>query len=127
MSVGSVAVIGETVIVHWCQERRVWFAMARSRVLERDEKDPGLLFRMSAASRVCFLRSGLILAGLKEAAIWPKVREEFMRLVRNGRMLLEVAWRRDRVKVALLDVTILWTSSEEREIKWVKTGVYRER
>ena len=47
---------------------------------------------MSTASRVSFLRSDLILAGLKEAAMRPKVGEELTWIVRNGRMSLENAW-----------------------------------
>ena len=43
-------------------------------------------------SRVGFLRSGLTLR--------PEVKEELMRVVRNGKMSLETAWRRDGVKGA---------------------------
>ena len=48
---------------------------------------------MSLVSRVSFIRRGFILAVLKDAGIRPKVREELIRVVRNGRMLLEMAWR----------------------------------
>ena len=50
---------------------------------------------MSAVSRVGFLRSGLTLAILKDAVIRPEVREELMREVRNGRMSLEITWKRE--------------------------------
>ena len=46
-------------------------------------------------SRVGFLRSGLTLAILKDAGIRPEVREDLMREVRNGRMSLDTAWRRE--------------------------------
>ena len=51
-----------------------------------------------------------------------------IRVMRNGRMSLEAAWRREegfgsRLQVvAWLNVTILLTPSEERGIKWVKTA-----
>ena len=66
---------------------------------------------MSAVSRVGFLRSGLTLAILKDAGIRPEVREELMRVVRNGRMSLETAWKREEGMgtrgqvVAWLDIT----------------------
>ena len=47
---------------------------------------------MSAVSRVGFLRNGLTLAVLEDAGIRPEVKEKLMRVVRNGRMLLETAW-----------------------------------
>ena len=78
-------------------------------------------------SRVGFSRSGFILAVLKDAGTRPEVREEFIREVGNARVLLKTGWRIEEgigsrgQLVACLDVTILWTSSEERGIKWVKT------
>ena len=59
----------------------------------------------------------------------PEVREELIRVVRNGRMSLETAWRSEEgigsrgQVVAWLDATVLLTSLEERGIKWVKTEV----
>ena len=44
-------------------------------------------------SRVGFLRSGFILAVLKDAGTRPEVREELIRAVRNGRKSLKTAWR----------------------------------
>ena len=84
---------------------------------------------MSLVSRVGFSRSGFILAVLKDAGTRPEVREEFIREVGNARVLLKTGWRIEEgigsrgQLVACLDVTILWTSSEERGIKWVKTEV----
>ena len=46
---------------------------------------------MSRAS----LLSGLTLAILKDARIRPEVREELRREVRNGRMSLKMAWKRE--------------------------------
>ena len=49
-----------------------------------------------------------------------------MRVVRNGRMTLKATWRREEgigsrgQAVAWLDITSLWTSSEEREVKPVR-------
>ena len=39
------------------------------------------------------MRSDLILALLKDPEKKPEVREELMRVVRNGRMLIETSWR----------------------------------
>ena len=71
-----------------------------ARVLERNERrDTGLQFLMSAVSRVSWFldssRSSLTLAVLKDAGIRPEVRERLMRVVRNGRMSLETAWKRE--------------------------------
>ena len=41
---------------------------------------------MSAESRVGFFRSGFTVAVLKRAGIMPEVREEMIRVLRNGRM-----------------------------------------
>ena len=66
-------------------------------------------------SRVGFLRSGLTRAILKDAGKRPEVREELMRVVRNGRMSLEAAWKREEGMgskgqvVAWLDITSLCT------------------
>ena len=46
-------------------------------------------------SRVGFLRRGFILAVLKDAGSMPEVKEELKSVVRNGRMSLETAWRRE--------------------------------
>ena len=57
------------------------------RALERNERrDTGLYF---------WTWSGSTLAILKDAGIRPEVREELMRVVRNGRMSLEAAWKRE--------------------------------
>ena len=72
--------------------------------------------------RVGFLRRGFILAVLKDAGTMPEVREELKSVVRNGRISLETAWRREEgivsrgQVVAWLDVIILLTSSEVRVI-----------
>ena len=50
---------------------------------------------MSVVLRVGFLRRGFILAVLKDAGTMPEVREELISEVRNGRMSLETAWRRE--------------------------------
>ena len=47
-------------------------------------------------SRVGVLWSGLILAGFKDSGIRPEVREELMRVVRTGRMSLEMTWRSEQ-------------------------------
>ena len=79
--------------------------------------------------RVRFLRRGFILAVLKDAATMPEVRDELMRVVRNGRRSTEMAWRREEgirsrgQVVVWLELTILLTSSEVRGMKWVKTEV----
>ena len=39
------------------------------------------------------MRRGFILSVLKDAGTMHEVREELIREVRNGRMLLETAWR----------------------------------
>ena len=60
----------------------------------------------------------MTLAILKDAGIMPEVREELMRVVRNGRMSLETAWKREErigsrgQVVVWIDITSLWTSSE---------------
>ena len=60
------------------------------------------------------------LAVLRGAGIWPEVREELIRVVRNGRMSCEMSWRREEgigsreQVVAWLDVTSVRASSEER-------------
>ena len=82
---------------------------------------------MSVVSRVGFLRRGFILAVLKDAGTMAEVREELKSAVRNGRMSLETAWRREEgivprgQLVAWLDIIILLTSSEMRGIHRVKT------
>ena len=80
-------------------------------------------------SGVGFLRGGFILTVLKDAGTMPEVREELMRVLRNGRRSLEVAWRREEEigsrghVMAWLELTILLTSLEVRVIKWAKTEV----
>ena len=70
--------------------------MACSSILERNERgDTGLQFWMSVVSRVGFLRTGFILAVLKDAGTMAEVREELKSAVRNVRMSFETAWRRE--------------------------------
>ena len=45
---------------------------------------------MSVESRLGFFRSGFTVAYLKGAVISPEVREELIRVVRNGRMSCEL-------------------------------------
>lgn len=77
-----------------CSVRGRWLVGdGMSRVFERNERRYGLLLQMSAVSRVGFLKSGLTLV-LKEAGNRPEVRKEFIRKVRNGR-ILEIPWRKE--------------------------------
>lgn len=75
---------------------------------------------MSAESRLGFV------AVLTAAGIRPEVRDELIRLVMDGKMSCEMSWRRKegmglrKQVVAPLDVTSVWTSSEERELKQVR-------
>ena len=60
------------------------------------------------------------------------MREELIRVVRNGRMLCEMFWRREErigsreQVVALLDVTSVKTSSEKRGLKQLKPSEERD-
>ena len=47
---------------------------------------------MSAESRVDFFRHGFTIDVLKGAGIRPEVKEELIRVVRNGKMLCEMSW-----------------------------------
>ena len=82
---------------------------------------------MSAVSRVGYLRSGYILAVLKDAGTRPEVRGELIRASGNIRMSLETARRsEERIRsrgqvVAWLDVTSLFIFGGERD-KVGKTG-----
>ena len=73
-----------------------------------------------------FFRSGFAVAVLKGAGLKPEVREELIRVVRNGRMSCEIFWRREEgirkreQVVARLDVTSVRTSSEKIGLKQVR-------
>ena len=73
---------------------------------------------MSAESRVGFFRSGFTVAVLKGAGLRPEVRDELIKVVRNG------IGSREQV-VARLDVTSVRTSSEERGLKQVRPSEER--
>ena len=68
--------------------------------------------------KLSFFKSCFTVAVLKGAGIMPELRDELIRVVRNGRMSREMCWRREegirsREQVgALLDVTSVRTSSK---------------
>ena len=82
-------------------------------------------------SRVGFFKSGFTVAVLKGAGVRPEVREELIRVVRNGRMSCEMFWRREEATgsreqvVAQLDITSVRTSSEERGLKQMRPSEVR--
>ena len=92
-------------------------------------RDVGGQIRARECWRVWKARSGDIHASVLSTIPMPEVREEFIRVLRNGRMSLKTAWRSEEGMgsrgqvVVWLDVTILLTSSEVRGIKWVITEV----
>ena len=75
---------------------------------------------MLAESRVGFFRSGFTVAVLKPAVIRPEVRQELIRVVRNGKVSCEKSSRKEEgiesTVVAYLDVTNVLTS-EDRMIR----------